>query len=167
MFCRLLFKRCSKATLHAPFSVGWTTLPWNFQIEFGNPKSLVIYKFVLFNETHTNTNKLTNGINFVETRIWGINVLPFVVQNVFSAILQAPISVGWTTLPWKRAMPVRLSLKGWSTVNCIGIEIEFIIITTPVAAAASLPSSLTSTNSLQSAGVAVLLPYIQFLTNNK
>ena len=51
-------------------------------------------------------------------------------------------------------------------MNCIGIEIEFIIITTPVAAAASLPSSLTSTNSLQSAGVAVLLPYIQFLTNN-
>ena len=49
---------------------------------------------------------------------------------------------------------------------CIGIEIEFILITTPVAAAASLPSSLTSTNSLQCAGVAVLLPYIQFLTNN-
>ena len=33
------------------------------------PNLLVIYKIVLFNETHTNTNKLTNGINFVVTRV--------------------------------------------------------------------------------------------------
>ena len=58
------------------------------------PNLLVIYKIVLFNETHTNTNKLTNWINFVETRIWGIDVLSFVVQKVFKGNSSRPVQRG-------------------------------------------------------------------------
>ena len=58
------------------------------------PNPLVIYKIVLFNETHTNTNKLTNWINFVVTRVWGINVLSFVVQKVFKGNSSRPVQRG-------------------------------------------------------------------------
>ena len=62
---------------------------------------------------------------------------------------QQDYAEGSDTLPWKSSIPVSLSLrkkrKGRSALNSSGgIGIDLIIITAPVAAAASLPSSFTS-----------------------
>jgi len=81
------------------------------------PNPLVIYKIVLFNETHTNTNKLTNWINFVVTRVWGINVLSFVVQKVFKGNSSRPVQRGlnnpaleFPNWVWKSQIPGDWSL---------------------------------------------------------
>src|SRR5438309_1312654 len=59
---------------------------------------------------------------------------------------------GWVTRPRNRMLPERLSriknTNGWSArkVGMIGADVR--LMPTPVAAAASVPSSLTSTNAL-------------------
>ena len=102
------------------------------------PNLLVIYKIVLFNETHTNTNKLTNWINFVVTRVWGINVLSFVVQKLFKGNSSRPVQRGlnnpaleFPNWVWKSRIPwwfTRLFSSTRHTLTQINSQMELILL---------------------------------------